>query len=290
MHVCIHSPSFEESDFSFMGEALMTSRAQNMKSVGAGEVTVLTTNTTYTVPYNGIYRITCIGGGGSGSNSMYGSWFNAAGDDEYRQVNGYTFMYKYGAGSGCATSEIQGLTAGTTYPVTIGAGGNNIGGTSSIYNGGISSFGTLVSANGGAGCGWWYSGRMRSGYMYANYGGNAPKNAFIIRIYDNGVKYTGSGGLSFNNGRDASSSTGLGGVIYMKGSNFSYTPLEGYIAVEFGAGGNSSSNVPCGSIHSIWYNNAVNGAKTAGFYNSLINRPASVGKNGAVVIEYLGEF
>lgn len=280
MHVCIHSPSFEESDFSFMGEALMTSRVQNMRSVGAGEVTVLTTNTTYTVPYNGIYRITCIGGGGGGTNSSSGSSYNAANEDEgeYGYIAGWTFMYKYGAGSGYAVSEVQGLTAGDTYRVTIGDGGNGIYGSDKIYNGGISSFGTLVSANGGAGCGWWYSSRMRStSGTCANYGGNAPKNRFCIRVYNNGKRISAT--LSWNYANQANTLVGRGGVIYMKGSNFSYTPQDGYVEVEFGAGGNASSPNP-----------TLGAAVNAGFANNFAGRAASVGKNGAVVIEYLGEF
>ena len=127
----------------------------------------------FTVPLTGTYHIVAIGGGG-GSNEVAG-----------------------GGGSGeIADQDVQ-LNAGSTYPVTIGAGANP---TESA--GGITSFGALVSVAGGSTA---TDGNGASGGAGGGGGGDSSANG------GNGSFGGGGGGGDTDNGGDGGDGGTYGG-------------------------------------------------------------------------------
>lgn len=163
---------------------------------------IITKSGTWTCP-DGVEKITVrlFGGGGAGSAWLTGSYdFSCVGA---------------GGGGGCmAYSQLE-VSPGTTYPITIGAGGKKTYNSDRhIYiggNGGITSFGTLLSANGGSGSNGVNGGDGGSGgggYMCAetsnNYASSNGGNG------GNGSQFGGGGGANgYTNW--GSSSNGNGG-------------------------------------------------------------------------------
>ena len=91
------------------------------------------------------YTVMCFGGGGPGQNTYYG------------MLMGGPFAYKNygccGGGGGCMNKTTLTLTPNTNIAVTVGAGGSRWTGSSypDYIQGGTSSFGTYISAQGGNG-------------------------------------------------------------------------------------------------------------------------------------------
>ncbi|MFQ9148248.1 MAG: glycine-rich domain-containing protein [Eubacteriales bacterium] len=81
-----------------------------------------------------------------------GNWTCPAGVEKIfvRLFGGGAGGSKTGGGGGgyMAYAELN-VTPGSTYPITIGTGGSGAAQSQSAGNGGITSFGTLLSANGG---------------------------------------------------------------------------------------------------------------------------------------------
>ncbi len=103
---------------------------------GFSQIQAYTSNGSFTVPV-GVTRakVTVIGGGGAGGTHA-------------------TIPSGGGGAGGSALHIINGLTPGTVIPITVGAGGSAVvGSTGNGGNGGTSSFGTFVSATGGFGGG-----------------------------------------------------------------------------------------------------------------------------------------
>lgn len=128
---------------------------------------LLTSSTVFEVPADVTsMKVTVVGGGGGGAK-------------------GTTALGGGGGGGGVAIQEVTGLTPGSSIQVTVGGAGlgTTIAGTSG-KSGGTSSFGSYVSATGGAG------------------------GAFYL----GGVGGTGSGaGLNFSGSSGATSAEGSGG-------------------------------------------------------------------------------
>lgn len=105
---------------------------------------VITMSGTWTVPESGTYSVTCVGGGGNGGtggNSVQGSYF----DEYHYDFTEYNYSYAFacgGGGGGGGAGETKtltlSLTKGQSIPITIGASG-----------GGSTSFGTQLTALGG---------------------------------------------------------------------------------------------------------------------------------------------
>lgn len=126
-----------------MGEAILvktlTAEGGGSGSGGASQG-VISMNGIYTCTVSGNYRVTCVGGGQGGSSGI----LNTTTNDEtgYEKLESVT---SYGGNSGAFKSTNLSLTANTTYPVIVGAGGG-----ANSQNGGISSFGSLASSSGGS--------------------------------------------------------------------------------------------------------------------------------------------
>lgn len=157
---------------------------------------IITQTTTWTPP-DGTVEITVRlfgggGGGGKGGNAYDGYYYGAGGG---------------GGGGGYMKAQNVAVTPGQAYPITIGAGG------AASSNGGATSFGTLLSANGGS------HGRAASTnsngyYLYGGAGGNGGSGG-------------GGGGGNSSSGRSGAGGTGGyggnggsgGGSTYSKGGN-----------------------------------------------------------------------
>lgn len=161
-------------------------------------MTLLTSNTTYTVPAGVYYlKVTAIGGGGGGGGGT------TSGDIE----SGWSSSYG-GSGGGAATSSsVIATTPGTNYAVTVGAGGAGTTGTGAT--GGTSTFGgSVVTAGGGSGGSTSNSGAGgTSGIGTLVVGGNRGAGSV-----GGGSTYGGGGSGGFGSGGAGSSGT-AGAVI-----------------------------------------------------------------------------
>lgn len=157
---------------------------------------IITQTTTWTPP-DGTVEITVRlfgggGGGGKGGNAYDGYYYGAGGG---------------GGGGGYMKVQNVAVTPGQAYPITIGAGG------AASRNGGATSFGTLLSANGGSG-GSAASTNSNGYYLYGGAGGNGGSGG-------------GGGGGNSSSGRGGAGGTGShggnggggGGSTYSKGGN-----------------------------------------------------------------------
>jgi len=193
-------------------------------SIGINMVTYTTAGSyNWTVPVTGKYKITVVGGGGGGGSSP-----NVPGSQNY--------CGGAGGGAGGASIGIYQLTAGTIYPVIVGAAGT--GGAAGGYNagssGGTSSVTGLLSATGGNGgacaVGGSYNGPTGSGTgslgnilnLNGGYGasGGAPWYADEVggvggaggaSIFG-GLTAPGSGGTGAS-GNNASGGVGYAGIV-----------------------------------------------------------------------------
>ena len=252
-----HSPPYEESDFSFMGEALMFKVYEADPAAGLPEIPtngMFTQNIKYTCTYTGNYLITCVGGGGaSGSgvaNNMY--WASQVpsyiweSDDEGWGYGMRANVWGHGGGSGYWNAKVVKLNRGDVIDVTIGAGGvitSSTGGT-----GGTTSFGDLVSAAGGAG------GQSPSSYGLTS----NSTNSSSMYSYFSSNKVGGAGGNngyasfyvswsaeSYESGRSVSrnmSRNGVGGLVLSSINAAGFPTVGSGSRLYFGDGANTTKS------------------------------------------------
>lgn len=157
---------------------------------------IITSSQSWTPP-DGVKMVTVRlfgggGGGGKGGNAYDGYYYGAGGG---------------GGGGGYMKAQNVAVTPGQAYLITIGAGG------AASRNGGATSFGTLLSANGGS-CGSAASTNSNGYYLYGGDGGNGGSGG-------------GGGGGNSSSGRGGAGGTGShggnggsgGGSTYSKGGN-----------------------------------------------------------------------
>lgn len=106
--------------------------------VGASTGTVITTSGDYVVPETGVYKITCIGGGGNGGKGGTGGFGGELLDGSKANYKLHSGGAGGGGGAGALVEQTVELTKDSIIPVTIGASG-----------GGTTTFGSYVSASGG---------------------------------------------------------------------------------------------------------------------------------------------
>jgi hypothetical protein len=170
-----------------------------MLSTQAQTVNTYTSSTTWVSPFTGNVRVECWGGGGAGGGAN--TRLTAGG----------------GGGGGAFTiNNSFAVTAGTTYTITVGAGGN--GGTGNGGNGGNSVFSgtsSSVTANGGAGG---FASTVTNGVGNGGAGGtggtfNGGTGRNAVRLFTTFQTGTGGGGASTAaNGADGIAG-GAGGAV-----------------------------------------------------------------------------
>jgi len=198
-----HPPQYIKVEYN-MADAIIArgggSRSSSDSSIGGYILTTefITHNDRFVVPEakNQSFDVRIFGGGGSGMYTLNGIW--GAG----------------GGGGGWMNNDIFTLTEGTVIPIIIGKGGkldvdssyaiNHISNTSindayfiNGYSGGITSFGTYLSANGGEG------GRLSSGPKVN--GGNGGSGG-------GGGRTNGKGGTGYQFGAGGGSYKSNGGI------------------------------------------------------------------------------
>lgn len=169
------------------------------------EIQRFTSSGRFTVP-DGVTEIDVYlvgGGGGGGEEGSYGP--SGAGGGGYCKLD--TFA----------------VTPGTSYTVTIGAGG------AEGRNGGSSSFGNLLTAAGG-----------QSPYR-STYGGNGGSGGGAAETSTDG-HCGGAGGVAGGKGEDGSAAGGAGG------GNTEYTPVNPYDGIAYGCGGGGGSRSGAGGL------------------------------------------
>ncbi len=193
-----------------------------------------TASGTFTVPA-GVRSIDifCVGGGAAGS----------PGKD-----NGSPYYGGAGGGSGyTATKKAYAVTPGQTFAVTVGAGGKSFNGSNSekTGHGSATSFGSVLSANGGR---TGYERRMSGSSYYTDsntYGGNGGSGGGTGAVGTNGVRYGGAGGSDGANGGAAYNSNGTqnaNGGIGQGTTTRAFGESSGTLYAGAGGGGTQNSS------------------------------------------------
>ena len=180
--------------------------------------------------------VCCVGGGGGGNTGrMAGSYGNGAGEG--------------GGGGGIVNSLATTVVYNTNYTISVGSGGNY--GLQSGGNGGKTSFGNLVTANGGGGASYEFNGNFRTlvpgtaGATGCGDGGGevGGSNTTVSEFNDGLIYYSGGGGgalisLQSSNPKNGGKPNGANGAwIYKRGSTRPYPRADASIAGIGGGGG-----------------------------------------------------
>jgi hypothetical protein len=253
--------------------------------VAAGQV-VFTSSQTYTIPSGvNVIDIFCAGGGGGGGYSyVYGDDLNYGGA---------------GAGGYTASKLSQNVLSGQLHSVVVGAGGaggyNNGGSNASKgVSGGVSSFGSLLSAAGGGG----HSSEPGSGPGTGGRGGSGGGNGW----YSTPGEYTESQN-GYSDG--AGSTLGWGSGLYYnfgQGSTTKAFAESGNTLYSGGGGGGNANTLRAGGAGGggnggTYYSNgsytpplqgspntAGGGGASGG--NGIAGRPGAAGGSGIVIIRW----
>lgn len=202
-----------------------------------------TSSGTWTAPAGvTVATVLLVGGGGAGGGVSSGSSYSPAGG--------------HGGGGGQMMLVTVPVTAGSSYTVTIGAGGT--GGTGNGNNGGDTSFGTLAYAGGGQGGGQSIVYLpLVSGYRGGGLGGGY-NNAWQYKVnaYDatNAIYY-----YSLMTGADYPYGYGGGCRYNSSGASYSASSPQVYDSIGFEKGGR-------GLINSLGA-----GGGCGGFYSASLN-------------------
>ena len=191
-----------------------------------GNIQIFNASGTFTVPA-GItkLRITAFGGGGGGAT-----------------------QYAWTGGSGGCGIAIVTVTPGSSYTVTVGAGGRGAGWAGGAQAGGTTSFGSLVTATGGLGSVWNTvpptSGTFTTTGTLIASSKLSGNNLSLMGGADGGTNYSyvAGGGGGMHGGGGAAGSTGGNSMYGAKGNNGT-----GNGAGTGGAGGSASGGAAGGA-------------------------------------------
>ena len=211
---------------------------------------IITTNDIFVAPTakNQEFTVTIFGGGGQGNCKFNNSTFG----------NG---IYA-GGGSGWMNKQILKLNVGEEVSINIGSGGR----TGSLYggqyitgasNGGTTSFGTYLSANGGCkGC-----------YTQLPNGSDGGSGGGIFSYYPAGT------GVEPNNNAARGYQFGGGGIYIGKGP---YGVRNAKVYIDNGGrggnwGGGGGIIIECNNYSNIWYSNVGIGGSNGGNGSRFVN-------------------
>lgn len=190
----------------------------NINSSYIAAVIPITANQSWTCPFSGLYGIRVFGGGGGGAN--YASSTYPGGSA--------------GGGGHMDYIELM-LTVGEVVPITIGAGGAAYNATGSGLQtggtGGITSFGTHVSASGGEGGRVNYGTNLLADNHRGGHGGTGGGGGFTNRATLRSLKLGGNGSYG----------GGGGAPFFASGSAAQYGNMGGNGGTYGGGGGGSVS-------------------------------------------------
>ena len=230
-----------------------TTYTATVKTTTKGTKT-FTSSTTWTVP-TGVRSIDifCVGGGGA-AGDVYGTSKNSC--------------FSGGGGGGyTATKKAYAVTPGSSFTVTIGAGGSGIVSGTGVQvregnPGGATSFGSVVSASGGKGGKLKYNSGTGSGAGGAggSGGGEAPGG--------NGGSNGSNGANYFMNGKNGGAGQGTTTRAFGETSNTLYAGGGGAggtsgASCDVGTGG-SGGGGNGGDINSVRYASGANGTANTG--------------------------
>jgi len=289
--------------------------AQRPGSATTGMVRYNTTNSEYevydgsnwralTTQTAGVYSVEYLviaGGGGGGGTGINGSGAGGGGAGGYRSsVSGES------SGGGASAESPLTLTSGTSYTVTVGAGGTGGGNTGYTLgaSGGNSVFSTVTAAGGGGGTGGaavdgnsggsgggsGYAGSGGAGTSGQGYSGNSGQNTGQPYAAGGGGGAGGQGGNSPNN-----STGGAGGAGVSSNINGSSTCRAG------GGGGGASYNgsgtggsASCGGANGTNSTTGINATANTGGGGGGVSATTGSGGTGGqggsgiVIIRYAG--
>ena len=194
------------------GSGLPTWAAPN---VGFNQAQIFTTSGSFTVPASGKFKVTIVGGGGSGGS-----------------YTAFTFGGDSGAGGGNVIKWFSGATPAATATVTIGTGGAAVSGNVNGNTGGastfvLSGFTTLTASGGLMG--------LAGGGSTFSLGGAATGGDINVNGQNGGSSaFNGSGQQSLNS-IGGSSLMGFGGIVFTQTAN-------GQPGIGYGGGGTGAAN------------------------------------------------
>lgn len=182
---------------------------------GFSQAQVFTTSGSFTVPASGKFKVTIIGGGGSGGS-----------------YTSYTFGGDSGAGGGNVIKWFSGATPAATATVTIGTGGTAVSGNTNGNTGGASTFVlsgfTTLTANGGLR-------GLAGGSTTFSLGGAATGGDINVNGQNGGsAAFNGSSQQSLSS-IGGSSLMGFGGILFTQTAN-------GQPGIGYGGGGTGAAN------------------------------------------------
>lgn len=167
------------------------------------------------------YLVVAGGGGGGGAGS---TWATAGGGG----AGGYrSSVTGEKSGGGANPESVFNVTLGTTYTITVGAGGSGGPGYTRGVNGSNSTFSTISATGGGAG------GAFLSGSLSGGSGGGGPGYTNVSQSGSAGTANQGYAGGNGLGGADVSSCGGGGGGAASTGNN----------AYPVGGGGNGGLGI-----------------------------------------------
>ena len=241
-----------------MGNAMLIKAGGGSSGGSGGLDQIFTYNGVYICNKTGSYLITCVGGGGGGT---YG---NCARNDGTIDEGNTIGLH---GNRGSINSKTIQLTKGTVYKVTVGKAGcaaNSYTSGNGVTSGGTSSFGTLVSAIGGA-----HRVMTVPDGINTHTASSDVFNAVANNCDSGTIGYGISGNFNIHYAGNA-----ISWLYTNDGYNVS---TSGSIKIEYGYGG-------AGSGMGEWVN--VNNAKRTGDYYNLSN--TTDGGPGIVTVKYIG--
>ena len=209
------SPSFGSANQVLQSNGSAAAPSWVAAGGGFSQAQVFTASGSFTVPASGKFKVTIIGGGGSGGS-----------------YTSYAFGGDSGAGGGNVIKWFTGATPAATATVTIGTGGTAVSGNTNGNTGGastfvLSGFTTLTASGGLRG--------LAGGSTTFSLGGAATGGDINVNGQNGGsAAFNGSSQQSLSS-IGGSSLMGFGGILFTQSTN-------GQPGMGYGGGGTGGAN------------------------------------------------